>query len=270
MFQRSVGVQRLVGCQGLLVVVGLACQPAWAEQEPQSEIDPIRVVSAYTPDRGEFELYQVAEFLNDGASKSTKTFTRLEYGLTDDLDVEFVVPFTFKRPKDGPETEGLGDLELEAKQRLLKEPAAPFSLAAGFAVGFPTGDAGRDLGEGAFTYEPALAVGKQVGAFSLHQDAALELLRDRGGSGVTVEGSTTSAIGWTPVERVGRLEHPTFFLALDWKFEEQQRTQVALIPAVGGAVGGLPIKVKWGLGVPIGLSEAADDWGVLSACELEF
>ena len=265
---------RLVGVMTLLGVVGVAvwggCGRAWAFHHPPSDIDEVRVASAYTPDQGEFEIYQTTEFLNDGASKSTKTFTRLEYGLTDDLVLEFKVPFRFRRPKSGSNTEGIGDLQLEAKYRLLREPDDPLTVAAGFEVGFPTGDEERGLGNGNFKYEPILSVGKVFESFSVHQDAKLELIRETGGSGVEVEGSTTCAVAWTPVDELGIIEHPTVLLALDWKFAEDKKTKIAIIPAVRGEFEGLPVEVEWGLGVPIGLTDAADDWGVISTFEIEF
>lgn len=266
---RTVGVRRLVQRGWMAAVVWMACGPAWAAHHPSSDIDEVRVTSAYTPEQGEFEIYQVTEFLNDGTSKSTKVFTRLEYGLTDDLVLEFKVPFTFRRPKSGSNTEGLSDLVLEVKSRLLREPDSPFSLAAGFEVGFPTGDEGRGLGNGNFKYEPILAVGKVFESFSVHQDVKLEFIRETGG-GVEREASTTSAIAWTFAEEFAEIEHPTLELALDWKFVENKRTKLALIPAIRGEFEHLPVEVEWGFGIPIGLTDAADDWGVISTFEVEF
>ena len=260
----------IAGSVGVAVwMVGMTT-PAGASGDPSSDIDEIRVTSAYTPERGEFEIYQVTEFLNDGGPKSTKIFTRLEYGLTDDLVLEAKVPFKFKRPKTGDNTEGVGDVVLEARHRVLREPEAPVAMAVGFEVGFPTGDEERGLGNGNFKYEPILSFGKQFGTVWLHQDAKLEFIRNTGGNGSEVEGSATTALTWTPVEEWMDIEHPTLELALDWKWVEQKKTKVALIPAFRGELKGLPVEVEWGLGVPIGLTDAADDWGVISVFEIEF
>ena len=255
---------------GVAVGLGAAAgAPVEAAHHPSSDLDQVRVTSAYTPEAGEFEIYQVTEFLNDGPSKSAKTFTRFEYGVTDDLVVEAVVPFKFRRPKSGGDTEGLGDVALEAKYRVIREPEAAFSAAVGFEVGVHTGDAGRGLGNGNFKYEPILSVGKVFTDFSIHQDAKLEFVRNTGG-GSTLEGSTTSAVAWTIMEEWGVLEHPTLLFALDWKFEEQKKTKVAVIPAIRGEFEHLPVEVEWSLGLPIGLTGVADDWGVISAFEFEF
>ena len=257
------------------IVVGLVLGidvPAWAAHQPSSDLDHVRVTSAYSPDQGEFEIYQTTEFLNDGSSKSTKTFTRFEYGATDKLVLEFKVPFKFRRTDSGSNTEGLSDLELEAKYRLLSEPDFPISVAVAFEAGFPTGDEGRGLGNGNFKYEPIISVGKVFRDFSLHQDAKLELIRETGGSGIEVEASTTSAIVWTPVDEFAEIEHPAIYLALDWKFVENKRTKLALIPAIGGELEHLPIidELEWGFGIPIGLSDAADNWGLIASFEVEF
>ncbi len=250
-------------------VWGATPVPIEAAHHPSSDIDQVRITSAYTPEAGEFEIYQVTEFLNDGSSKSAKTFTRFEYGVTDDLVVEAVVPFKFRRPKSGSNTEGLGDVALEVKYRVIREPDAPVSVGVGFEVGFPTGDEGRGLGNGNFKYEPILSLGKVFEWGSIHQDAKLELVRETGG-GVKREASTTSAIGWELADEIGGLEHVTGWLALDWKFVENTRTKLSLIPALSGEFEGLPVEIEWGVGIPIGVTDAADNWGLITSLEVEF
>lgn len=250
---------------GIAVVTVESAQASWHP----SDMDEIRMTTPYTPEKGEFEIYQVTEFLNDGAATSTKTFTRFEYGLTDDLVAEFKVPFRFKRPASGANTEGLGDLDVELKYQLFKEESAPMAVAIGFEVGLPTGDEDRGLGNGGFKYEPILALGKTFGVFSIVQDIKLELIRESGG-GVKREGSLTTALTWTPVKKFAEVEHPTLELALDWKWEEKEKAKLALIPGVRGEFEHLPVELEWGLGFPIALNGAADRWGVITAFEVEF
>lgn len=254
---------------GLAVGIAVAAvEPAHASWHP-SDMDEIRMTTPYTPEKGAFEIYQVTEFLNNGAATSTKTFTRFEYGLTDDLVVEFKVPFRFNRPASGANTEGFGDLDAELKYQLLKEESAPVAVAIGFEVGFPTGDDDRGLGNGGFKYEPVLALGKTFGTFSIVQDTKLELIREAGG-GVKREGSLTTALTWTPVEEFAEIEHPTLELALDWKWEEQKKPKLALIPGIRGEFEHLPVELEWGLGIPIALNGSADRWGIIAAFEMEF
>ena len=70
-------------------------------------------------------------------------------------------------------------------------------------------------------------------------------------------------------DELGGVEHPTLSVALDWKFVEDEKTKVALIPGLSVEFEGLPLEVDWRLGIPIGVSDAADDWGAIMALEVE-
>ena len=61
-----------------LVVLGgtwMMGAPAWAAHKPSSDIDYVRVSSAYTPEEGEFEIYQVTDWVRS-ADEVVERFDR--------------------------------------------------------------------------------------------------------------------------------------------------------------------------------------------------
>ncbi len=57
----------------IAMVVSLGCAPAWAAHHPPSDIDEVRVTSAYTPDQGEFEFLPLYEWRLRYADRSSRS-----------------------------------------------------------------------------------------------------------------------------------------------------------------------------------------------------
>jgi len=79
--------------------------------------------------------------------------------------VELNIPFNIRDPKDGATVGGVGDLEAGLKYVLYDNPETLFITSGGLSLGMPTGNFGRELGEGTTTLAPFLATGKAWGDF---------------------------------------------------------------------------------------------------------
>lgn len=93
-----------------------------------------------------------------------ETFYSLGIGLGHDLEVSALIPYViFEKEKidETEETDGLGDLTLEAKYRVFEEEEMPFTLTAGLDVKLDTADE-DDAGTGTTDISPFLAMSKEM------------------------------------------------------------------------------------------------------------
>ena len=79
--------------------------------------------------------------------------------------VEFNIPFNIRDPKSGATVGGVGDIEVGAKYVLYDDAESLFISSGGLEIGIPTGNFGRELGEGTTTLALFLAAGKAWGDF---------------------------------------------------------------------------------------------------------
>lgn len=99
--------------------------------------------------------YQHTNHLRDPAADASEIRAELSHSFNERLGVNFSVPFIFLNRLEDSSTSGFGDIEVGARYVLIgSETTATFKLAAGLNVATPTGNAGRDLGEGRTVLEP--------------------------------------------------------------------------------------------------------------------
>jgi len=97
-----------------------------------------------------YELYLASEQVST-ADGRIGTVPQLEfnYGAAPNLQLHIIVPSAFNNPADGPRQNGLGDIELGIKYRLVQETDSIPMIGIFPLVEVPTGDAARGLGNGA-------------------------------------------------------------------------------------------------------------------------
>ena len=86
--------------------------------------------------------------MQDGRSG---TFPHLEYnyGAAPDLQLHIIVPYAFNSPVNGQHESGLGDIELGAKYRFVQETDNRPMVGIFPLVEIPSGNANKELGNGA-------------------------------------------------------------------------------------------------------------------------
>ena len=118
-----------------------------------------------------------------GALASFSLAAVLERRLGPRTQLEAVLPFS---SLEGIETassprrhSGVGDFELGIKQVLAASLRRASILSAGLDVAFPTGRSAKGLGSGTYRFEPFLAAGQAIGAWTVQANLRVELPADR-------------------------------------------------------------------------------------------
>ncbi len=227
----------------------------------EEEIEHLRVLTAYTLDGGEVEVNLVAEFLrfkgNNPASRDAVARVEVEFGVTDRLMVEFEYSYLFLRPEEGRSVNRPGGVELEVKGLFYDSGvlACAAGLAAGTAVEW-------EAEEEEFERSPSIEAFLPVSWapfpwMRCHVAAGMEGVRHKAperfvqagveiltwGEAVVFQMGFTSEAegGEAPVTSAG----PGFLLRL----EEPE--------------------IRFGMGFPVGLSDAAPEWAILLNLEIE-
>jgi hypothetical protein len=231
-------------------------EESWPHPE---EIEQIRTRTAYVLDQGEVEVDVVGSFLrfDEGGRKvdESRLMAEVEVGVLDWLMAEIEVPYLFFNPGKGPGERGWGDVELELKAGIPGHWNG-FQLAVGLEVSLLTGDEDKGLG----SPEPELgffvAVSRRFGVLAAHLQAAVEAAED-----VRAEYEVRFALDASPWGREFSL-----LLALNGEIERGEGAGWSLVPGFEVRLD----EVQFGFGFPIGLTEEAEQWGVIVDVEVEF
>jgi hypothetical protein len=221
----------------------------------QEEIEQIRVKTAYTLDQGEVEVDLVGSFLRFEEGDVSRLLVEVEAGLTDWLLAEIEVPYLFVNPERGRGERGIGDIELELKGRIPGDWNG-IELGLGVEVSLLTGDADEGLG-GRETELGVFAAGsRRFQFFSLHLQVGAEVAEES-----RAEYGIAAAVDVRPWGRPFSL-----LLGVNGEIERGEGPAWTLVP-------GFEIRldeIQAGAGFPFGLSEEAENWGVIIDVEFEF
>ena len=205
--------------------------------------------SAYTQEQGEFQTTLGFEY-SRGADEKTSTLTfELEYGITDWFQIGFEAPYRWI----DTEADGFQDIEFSAAARLFSEDG--FTLTAAGELELPTGDEDDELGEGNVTYEALLLGAWRQGDVELYS-----------GIGFEFSENDQTAVSYSAAGVVEVTEPLALIVELAGEHADGE-DEVRLAPGLRWA---LTDDLELVLGLPIGLSEDAADWGAVLKLSLEF
>ncbi len=122
-------------------------------------------------------------------------------------------------------------------------------------IGFPTGDEGRELGEGKFEWAPSLRGAVEVGETWLFASIGAEIADD---------GETAITYGAALARPMGRGFAGVLELNGSTGGEEE------LLFLVPGLAWRSPTDVELRFGVPFGLTNEAAEWGLVAAITASF
>jgi|LWDU01.1.fsa_nt_gi hypothetical protein len=98
---------------------------------------------------GEIQLSLLPEYAESDEETSWAVPVSVEYGITDNLQVEFEwVSYGHNNPDDEGASAGIGNLEIGLQYSWLAIADSPFHAAVGVEFGLPLGDDDKELGEG--------------------------------------------------------------------------------------------------------------------------
>ncbi|MGE5301136.1 MAG: transporter [Acidobacteriota bacterium] len=155
---------------GLVVLGLLASSPVFAAI-------PLITDDTGTQGRTKFQLELSGEYGHHEeesvTNKNSELSATLTYGIVDPVDIILSIPYQAWHADD-PESEargsGLSDLAIEAKWRFYEKDGFSFAVKPGFTI--PTGDAGKDLGNGKITYYLYFIASKEMNPWASHLNLA--------------------------------------------------------------------------------------------------
>jgi hypothetical protein len=129
------------------------------ERRPIEEL--FKTDNVFPQDKGELEVELASAYQNHSGEDTWSLPVSLEYGLTDQLQVEAEWDgLVSKYPRNQPVARGIGDLELGTQYSFLNVGGSLFHIAPRFSVELPLGDVNNDISDGFVEYQPAVVIAR--------------------------------------------------------------------------------------------------------------
>ena len=190
--------------------------------------------------------------------KSSVT-AEFEYGLTDRWELDAEVPYRFREFDHGRGFTGVGDVETGIRYGVVPLDKEPVALDVGLALGIPTGDRRRDLGDGRLELEPSFTASMWVGRFNVQANGAWRRAVTNDGDEPRNEFEYNVAVLY-PVDQC--------FLALEGNgISTRESTEYYVTPEV---IWMAKENLQFLLAVPIGVTRESADYGVVALVTFEW
>jgi hypothetical protein len=148
----------------LLLAFAFRQPPARAQDLEQRQ--PLELVSADSivpQDRHEMMLTSGGWYYRDGSLHDAMFTQKMEWGISDRLQVATTVQAVRNTNVAGPSATGMGDLEVGARYTWARVGSEFTHFAAALDAGFPTGNPRNGLGDAAYTLSPSLLASHEFG-----------------------------------------------------------------------------------------------------------
>jgi hypothetical protein len=253
---------RTVACwAGLRLVFAtlLLSPPSRAQEEKKDEInivEPILTEETLPNEPREWSLRFTADYRKkDGEVTAALPRFDIFYGLAERLGAELSVPLAYHQADTG--AYGFGDVSLGLKYLVVEHQKNVPAVVFGLEAGFPTGEADRELGEGAFELTPFVALLKDFDLFSL-----------QGNFGWSKQASRPREDRWVYnwAFAVPLFDHKLHLLT-EFNGDWGRRPQTAVAPGLKYNFTG---ETFIGLAAPIGLNRHTAEWGIVSQFQTGF
>lgn len=248
---------------GWILAALAACAQAQNATPPKppnggpEELEFVRTRTAFALEPEEIEVDQLVTFLHFNDIDVVEVLTDINYGINEWLVAEMELPILSLDPDDGDEETGLGDVRLELKGTLPYD-GIPFTLAVGALLDLPTGDDDDGLGRGEVGAGLYGAASHAFGEVNAHAELGFEVAQDfRPEYFFNVAGEIR------PFD-----PKVAFVLAINTRFEGTEERRHTLIP--GASVMLDEPELQIGAGFPIGVTDDAEEWGILLDGQLKF
>jgi hypothetical protein len=250
---------------------------AAAEPRPIEAFDDnsFFLAEAYNQERGDVQHAFKAVYANDSRRRGWSFNFEQEWWLfSQDHQIAFSIPF-FHLREEGERQRGIGDVQLGYRYQLLDETEQIPAVAPGFSLVFPTGDRDEGTGYGVVGYEWGLAASKKLGQrLAVHANLGLTYLPDARAR--LDDGSLSprrSLVSYKLAASTVFALSPAVHLLLEWLGESEAEIndngkkerdfKTVLSPGIRTAlINQGSLQTVLGLGIPIGLNRAADNYGV--------
>ncbi|HXG51411.1 MAG TPA: transporter [candidate division Zixibacteria bacterium] len=241
------------------------------------------IEEAYNQERGEVQHILKALYSKDSRRPGWSFAVEQEWWLfNEDHQLSFSIPF-FRLRDEGKRQRGVGDIAVAYRYQLAEETASVPAVAPKFGLIFPTGNRNEGTGDGVVGYEWSLAASKKVASrWAVHANLGLTYLPkvrarlddprrlspkrslvsyDIGASTVLALSSNIHLL----LEWVGELEQ-----GIDDRGKKERDFKAILSPGIRAAIVNQErLQTVVGIGIPVGVSRAADKIGALLYLSVE-
>jgi hypothetical protein len=153
-------------CLLMLIIYCGTVSQASAQDQSLEQRQPLELVfadSIVPQDHHEAMFTTGMWYFRHGSSDHASLTQKVEWGITDRLQVSTFTELLNSSNELGPRKTGIGDFEIGARYTWARVGSEFTHFALAFDAGFPTGNAQRGLGEGAHTVSPSVLVSRELG-----------------------------------------------------------------------------------------------------------
>ncbi|MBI4397031.1 MAG: transporter [Elusimicrobia bacterium] len=153
-------------CAGLVLAVFPSLGRA-LDQEDQLLQEFLIAESVHPQLAGRAQLTVGADHGEDDNFVTGRLPLLVEYGLTDEWQIDAEVPYLYLDPEGGNREYGLGDTQVGVFYTLW-DRLDPYTVSFRARQVFPTGDEDEGLGDDEYTFRPSIITARAFGAGQLH------------------------------------------------------------------------------------------------------
>jgi hypothetical protein len=257
-------LRKIIVATGILSLLLLAAGQAYGQPKTLEERQPLELVfadSIVPQDRHETMFTTGVRYFRRGAQHSASLTQKVEWGISDRLQVATFVQLVNTSNALGSTETGFGDVEVGARYTWAKVGSEFTHVAIAFDAALPTGNPRRALGEGAYSVSPSVLISRELdkGRYQLFSTTGIEFIakhrrldpsQDAPRNSIFSNGgvSVHAGQGWM----IGEISVSSN------RWNGGDETRVALTPAY---VWRLAKRAELLVGVPIGLTSSTDRVG---------
>ena len=176
--------RRTITETGILFLLLLAANQTYGQPQTLEERQPLELVfadSIVPQDRHETMLTTGVWYFRHRSLHNASLTQKLEWGISDRLQVATLVQFVNSSNSLGSTKTGLGDVEIGARYTWAKVGSEFTHLAIAFEALLPTGNPRRALGEGAYSVSPSVLISRELrhGKYQLFSTTGMESIAKR-------------------------------------------------------------------------------------------
>lgn len=249
------------------------------------------IEDAYTQEKDQWQLSFTSQYMDREITKEDdevkikdqwEWVMEAEYGLSECFQFTLEVPFgsVDKKTIEDDETtrlnkSGIGDIETGIKIKLSEEGDQWWepTVSLGFGVSWPTGDWKRDLGTDSYGWETNLLLSKTTDKWAYHLSGGFGMTnhaREQGESETSdiEEFEVGGALVYMATDRLDLIcELLAEFEKEKTGSDTNHEKEIYVVPGFGYE---LFDDFEMGIGVPIGLTNASYDWGIIAKIQYEW
>jgi hypothetical protein len=272
----------LSACLALLILSS-GVTARGAEKDPIDALadNSFLVEEAYNQEPGVAQHVFNAVYVNDSARRGWAfNFTQEWPIFSADHQFSYSIPSARLRDEGHRQT-GVGDMVLSYRYQLSEENGIRPAIAPRFGLVLPTGDRDKGTGDGVVGYEWQIPISKKLSPrWAVHANAGIAYLpnaRARLDSGLSPRRSLVSySLGTSAAFAFSARVHGLLEWVGNWEAGiddnggKERVFQSVLAPGIRAAViDQEKLQTVVGMGIPIGLTRSADNYGVILYLSIE-